>query len=212
MAAAEFERPISPEQAGVFTHWLPGTQIATINPGAIPSAAFKVFEGRSKRFIDPEAYRPLNFTDLYLITHKDGGHTFAVTQTKNLDGGPEKSTYVVDIGENGEFMGYSELRYVYENPRSFFKEKPFEQYSVTEKAFTGKGLSARRILVMNALSQMRYGLPLYSSTDFGELANSEGLRIQPQKLAWEKLVREGFARKFKEGEQDRFVFTGQQKG
>jgi len=210
MAYVELGRSTTPEQAEIFTRWFPGTQIATINPEAVPSAALELFEYRSSCFIDPETYKPLNFTALYLITHKDGEHTFAARQTNNLPEGLEQSAYIVDVGKNGEFLGYSELRYVYDNPKTFFKEKPFQQWSGTEKGFTRRGLSTRRILVMNALSQMLYGLPLYSSTGFVHDTSPEALRNQPQKLVWEKLVREGDARKFKEGEQDRFVFTGRQ--
>lgn len=210
MTRAEFEQLITPEQTEVFAQWFPGTQIATITPEAVPSAAIEIFEHRSRCFIDPETYKPLNFTALYLVTHEDGSRTFAARQTKVLSAGPEESTYFVDINENNEYLGYSELRYVYNNSKSFFQKKPLEQWSGTEDGSRRMGLSIRRILVMNALSQMLYGLPLYSITHFIYDTNPEDMRIQPQKLVWEKLVSEGIARKFEESGQDRFVFTGQQ--
>ena len=129
-------------------------------------------------------------------------------QTKVLSNGPEESTYVVDTSDSQDILGYSELRYCFADSRKFFRGKPFEQWSGTEKG-RRSGLSTRRIFVMNALSQMLYGLPLYSSTHFIHDTDEKGERIQPQKLVWEKLVREGLARKFKERGQDRFVFTGQ---
>jgi len=208
MARAEFERPITPGQAEVFAHWFPGAQITAITPEVVPTATLEIFEYRSRCFIDPATYEPLNFSALYLITHKDGSRTFAASQTKVLSNGPEESTYVVDISDNQEILGYSELRYCFANSRKFFRGKPFEQWSGTEKGRRG-GLSTRRIFVMNALSQMIYGLPLYSSTHFIHDTDEKGERIQPQKLVWEKFVREGLARKFKERGQDRFVFTGQ---
>jgi hypothetical protein len=210
MSTAEFSLPIPLEQAEVFTHWLPNTQITTISPENIPEAALGVFEDKSSCFIDPETYRPLNFNFLYLIKHGGGDRTFVATQTKDLNDGPEQSAYVVDVDDDGQIMGYSELRYVYDNPKDFFKGKPFEQWSGTEQEFTHRGLSTRRIFVMNALSQMLYRLPLYSSTHFVHHTNDQDERIQPQKIVWEKLVIKGFARKFKQGGYDRFVFTGQQ--
>jgi len=161
----------------------------------------------------PDNYQPLNFNGLYLITSREGLPIYAAKQLKNLthNNRPEweESTYFINIGPDNLVRGYSELRLKLSRPSVFFKNKPLEQgtytYNAADTNNTRKGLSTLRILSMNALSQMIYQLPLHSSTHF--LHDEIDRLIQPQKLVWEKLVQQGIAQKYPEGEEghDRFV-------
>ena len=95
-----------------------------------------------------------------------------------------------------QLMGSGELRKAITNQVEYFKDKPFVGSTRNEESGKGKFLGARRLEIMNAFSQMKYGLPLYSDTRMSPLAID----------VWEGFVQSGKATKFKEGPNDRYVF------
>lgn len=222
----EFEKhPIISQDRLIFHKFCPTSEITAVTSmGSVPLVAANVFEYRSSCFVDTENYVPERFSGIYRVDHFDGTVTWAARQTKLLPDYKdlsllrepqklEESTYVVDIAPNGDFAGYSELRRMF-TQKPFFKGKPFEQWSGTQKDYERRGLSQRRVFTLNAFSQMLYNLPVYSSDHFVHGDNERGQRVQPQKLLWEKLTAKSLATKFTEnvGEEkavpvDRFVFT-----
>ncbi len=145
-----------------------------------------------------ENYKPDNFESLFEVDNIDGSKSYIAEQTKTYDTNKdtEKLTYIFDL--HGDIVsGHSELRYNISNKSKYFKNKPFIGFNDTEREFQRKGLGWRRMRLMNAFAQMRYGAPLYSDTLMSEQA--EGL--------WQKLVKEGKAKKIKEGKVHRYVLT-----
>lgn len=185
-------------KADVFRKYLPSAQIEVIQSDKIPHVAVDFFEFRNKQFIDPKDYKPGNFDKYFLIRHDSGEITYAAQQRKTYwSGSTEIITNLIDFDQSGDRQGDGEIRY---DPT--FKGKPFVGWSGTEDNYQMRGLGIRRLLMMNALSQILHGLPLHSSNHFltpRRTGNGE-------KGIWEKLLSEGKVDKYKEGEQGRYVF------
>lgn len=178
------------KEAAVFHEFLPSANIQESSLEQIPEEAVKLFESYGRKYISPEEYKAGNFEKLYTIGHDNGDITYVAEQTKILgkeNYEQEKNAYFFESRE-GKEIGHGELRYNDVSEDKYFKNKPFVGYSATEKEYRRMGLGKRRIFEMNAYSQMRYQLPLYSGTV-----------ITPEvKRIWEALVKEGKAEKFRE--------------
>ncbi len=188
---------LPPTKIEVFQQFFSQGSLSLCGANDVPRAAMDDFEGRSKAFIDVEDYKPGNFDWFMVVNHQDGHKTYITHQVKTYvtDNETEELTYFVDTTTEGENMGNGEMRFSLSDEREYFKDKPFIGWISTEDKFKGWD-TLKRLSVMNAASQMLYGLPLYSDT----LISNDGRRL------CEAYVRMGKMRKFKEGEHDRYVF------
>jgi len=225
----EFEKhPIILSDKETFHTWMPHTSIEGVtNLSDIPIAARKLFEARSRMYIPPRRYKLENFLSVCKITHSDGSFSWAARQAKTMTTLPgkvlddagvpkyalEESVYLVDTGSRDEFAGCSYM-VMDHTPIPFFNSKPFEEWSQTADEFQRRGLATRRTFTLNALSQTLYGIPIHSSDHFIRSNTKDGTSVQPVKLMWEKLVQEGLATEFFDGNDpedkiQRFVFTSE---
>lgn len=176
-----------------------GPKIDILVRAQIPTKVMDWFEGRSAMFIHPGDYKTGNFIAFYVIHHHLGDITYAARQTKTYDanGDTEDLVHVISLDSNGNEEEHAEIRNNISNTDPYFREKPFVGYTTTEEGFRNKGLGSRRLFIMNALSKMLYGFPLHSDT----LISEEAKRL------WERLVEQGKAIKYKEGERGRYKFV-----
>lgn len=183
----------------VFQHYFPSGRIEKIELQDVPMHALTYFEQKSAQLINENEYRPGNFDQIMLVSHNDGSQTYIAHQTKtySTNNDTESLIYLVDMNGKGENVGHGEVRKNISNTAPFFKDKPFVSYTFTEDDHTQRGLGRRRLLLMNALSQMMYGFPL----------NSDTVLIDKEKKLWERLVAENRAKQYQEGPNPRFVFT-----
>src|SRR3989344_222775 len=138
-----------------------------------------------------------NYTEFFAIAHGDGSTTLGgVART------PEAHTFhLVDRTPNfikGVMLtqGYGKMLRRFGDTDPIWKDKPTVSELITRRVFREMGLATRRLKMMNALSRMYYGLPLYSNK-YSTYAETN---------IWEKLVREGLAEKFQEGRDTRYRF------
>lgn len=191
------ETILSTHDPNVFKKHFSSAQIEIISADKVPPVAIDLFELCSKRFINPKDYKPGNFDAYFLIRHDSGEVTYAVQQTKTYwTGSTEILIDLIDLDQSGNQQGDGEIRYDPSDDRPCFKNKPFTGWTETEENYRKRGLGRRRLLMMNALSQMLYGLPLHSDTTI----------LEQEKRILEKLLDEGKVSKYKEGEHDRYVF------
>ena len=162
----------------------------------VPKKAMKFFENQSLQLILPEEYKPGNFEKFFVIKHKNGDETYVAEQVKTYHNeDTERLSYFWD-SRNSKTIGHGELRWSLSKKSKFFKNKPFVGFTETEKEFQRQGLAERRLHMLDAFARMTYGFPLYSS----DVVTPRAINL------WEKLVREGRAKKFKSGEPDRYCF------
>jgi hypothetical protein len=186
-----------------FRKHFPEGRIDAVRKEDVPEKALVMLEERSAYLVHPDKYRPGNFEKTYVITNGDGSKTFVAEQTKSYgDGGDtEKLTYLADLDERGEDVGYGEIRMNVSNPSAYFKDKPFVGFTKTNTDRKRQGYGMRRLRAMNALSEMAYSLPLHS----------DSLMTPDAEAVWKKLVDEGVAEAYEEtsgGERSqRYVFT-----
>jgi len=187
-----------PQDQSRFNEYLVNCKIETIALDQIPKDAMDYFETRSKRFMDMKDYEPCNFDKSFVIIHDDGSKTYVVQQTKTYSSNndTEELTYIAHINDRKEFTGYGEMRKNLNNPDDYFKDKPFVGYTRTTDKHLKQGLGMQRLYIMNALTQMLYDLPL----------NSDTTLVTSAKRLWERLVQRSHAKKYKQGEHDRYVF------
>lgn len=157
------------------------------------------FESRSTLLIHPQDYKRGNFSAFYVIDHQSGDRTFAARQIKTYDtnGETEELVYILDLDNEENEKGHAELRMNISNNDPYFKNKPFVGYTETEDDFRKQGLGARRLLIMNVFAKILYVLPLHSDTLISAEASS----------LWKRLVEEGKATTYLEGEHERFRFV-----
>ncbi len=173
-----------------FCKFFRGSSIEEIDLNNIPKEAMTFFENHSELLISSKDYKPGNFEFFFLIKHSNGDITYLAQQTKNYHEkvGIERLTYFWET-RNKENIGHGELRYNISDKDEFFKNKPFVGFSETEKEFQKQGLGKRRLLLMNAYSQMLYQLPLYSSDIITPKAENIWVQLEGEGLA-QKLIGE----------------------
>lgn len=176
--------------------YLPEAVIERIKLEDIPEPVLEIFERKSHSLIKDEDYKQGNFEDLFKIVYSEKEIIFAASQNKTYHNGEtEDLVYLVDT-INGEMSGYSELRMALTKQTEFFKDKPFVGFTQTEEPLRGLGIGETRLRIMNSIAHAKYGHPLHSDTLLQESA----------KRIWERLVENGEAEKFSEGEHERFRF------
>lgn len=186
----------------VFDRFFNAGKIEQILITEIPKLAIDLFEGYSRRFISPKDYRQGDFQQLFCINHHLGGQIFVAEQIKQYpDGGMDDELYLCELYQRKIDLGHGEVRFSLNNDEDFFLDKPFVGYTHTEEEFREIGLGVRRLVIMNALTQSLYGLPLHSA-----IFVQDGEMKEAPMGAWKKLVKLGQAEIFKEAEKDRYRF------
>lgn len=156
-------------EEAIFQEFFPTGKIEKVSAEEIIPDAMEFFEINSTKYIYEEDYKPGNFEEFYIIKHDNGDLTYVAEQQKKYpDDGDEvddyeKDTYFFET-KGGNKIGHGELRYNISSKDEFFIGKPFVGFTDTEKDYRRTGLGKRRIIEMNAYSQMRYKLSLHSST------------------------------------------------
>lgn len=178
-----------------FKQHFPNGEISEIKLTEIPEDILELFKNKYRALVSQEKQQPFEMSRFRKISHTDGSISYAATVTKHYDGetGTEESTYIADVHES-ELSGYGELRKNLTNNSDYFKDKPFVGFTKTENKFLRSDLALRRLYLMNAIAQSRYGQPVYSDTVISDEARE----------LWENLVEQGKATKFKQGLHERY--------
>lgn len=124
----------------------------------------------------------------FTIMHNDGSRTLGVT------GGFGGKIQLQDRDKNDRYTGDGNI----EPDHIEEIDLPIVGFTFTAIKFQRHGLGMRRLLTMNALSHMFFGLPLRSSS-YQELPAPLSL--------WERLVREGKAERYPGKKLTRYRFT-----
>jgi hypothetical protein len=193
-------KPISKEVSKkTFEAHFPEGKYTEIDFSEVPQGAMSFFENKSAQYIDKRKYEQDNFKSFFVIQLKNEERCYGAKQEKTYKtiDDKEELTYIYETDVEGNEIGYGELRWSLLNQSVYFKNKPLVGFTHTEQYFRGKGYGRRRLMIMNALSCLYYNFPLNSDTLIGNEA----------KNIWEKLVSDGFAKKYKEGLHDRYSFV-----
>ncbi|MDP1689824.1 MAG: hypothetical protein Q8L52_01295 [bacterium] len=175
-----------------------GAELTKVTYGDLPQDVKKHFESQSRKFILPETYHVGNFNKIYKFTHPNGDVTYVGQQDKvyNTNDSTERLTFFADT-RDGQMTGYLELRFALTDLNKYFKNKPFVGFSRTNATFLRQGLAKRRLEEANAYSVSEHRLPL----------NSDSFVTEKARGVWERLMVEGKAEKYKEGDNERFRFV-----
>ncbi len=186
--------------ADIFRTNFHGAEIKVVTYNEVPPNVMEWFEVESEMFLFKD-YKRGAFKELFAIQHNSGDITYAAQQIKEYPvimatGHPEIDlvedlVYLKDLNRYGEETGYGEII------KEAKEEIPYVGYTMTKDEYRRQGFGKRRLLMMNGLSKMLFGLPLYSGISFGH---------PDAKSLWEKLVAERKALKYKEDKKDRFRF------
>lgn len=184
----QLKSPEKESRAEVFERFFPRGKIENIDLEKVHPVALEKLEKMSAMGLLPKDYHPGDFESVFVIKHEDGTKSYATTQTRfpeDNDGKTIKERLIrtVDILDD-TLVGYCEISLL-DVKTPYLKNHPFIRMTRTIEGFQRRGLAERRYAFMNALTQMEYGLPLYSS----------GIQDPLATAAWDKLVREGHARK-----------------
>lgn len=185
----------------VFYGYFPEGEIQEIAVGDVSENALSHFKTKYTKFVSPGHSELKHFDRFFILNHADGRKTYFAQQTKTNGDSTKiiKLAYFVDVDRDDDrTIGRSELRYYTKcrkENEEYFINKPFISWISAEAGESGIRSEINRIFMMNAYSQMMYGLPLYSDT----------LIAEDVKKIWEKLAMQGKAKKFKEGKKDRYV-------
>lgn len=207
MTTAEAEPTALRNQRSIFESFFPGGRLTALNYSDLPECAKELFEYYSARFISPKHYRPENFHAIFAIPHPDGVTTLAAWQTKFDDStffGLETNVYLYDTTKAGEQVGKAEIRYNLTSRNPFFIAKPFVGWNETTPEHVNKGYGTRRLLVMNALCQTFFKLPLHSAER--QIQSKRQAHESTETDLWDALVLRGLAYKYSEDGLSRYVF------
>jgi hypothetical protein len=176
-----------------FHLYYPQGVITETNEDEVPVEVLEYFVQQKDKVLPQEEYQSGNFANMYQISHSDGseGYVSKVTKSFSRDGQRivTEELNLVDVDANSVMTGNAKVSYIPTPNVSFEHGKPIIHHTETEPAFQKKGLAIRRLLVMNAITQSVYGLPLHSDlTHLSPHATS----------AWEHLVRDGKAEQFED--------------
>ncbi|MFH1326857.1 MAG: hypothetical protein ABIH59_01890 [archaeon] len=192
----EPKKILTPEDCKNFTKFYPGGKLEIVASVDIHPIAMKRFERYSERFISPENYAPGDFYQFFIINAPASEQIHIANQTKTYSsGGSERLVYLHELDESRSELGHGEIRLSLSNKEDSFRDKPFVGYTDTPKDLQGKGRGTNRLLIMNGLTHVMFGLSLHSDQFHNHYEKAaEG--------AWKRLLRENLVRKYKERESD----------
>lgn len=192
----------------IFRNHFPDRELVYHSPTewySLPDIVISFFEGKSRLYILTSDYHPHNFDGIFTVEHPNFYKTYIATQVKKYctDYSTERLVYLVDVRQGNIRLGHGEIRVSQTNTSSFFNGKPFPGYNCTEEQYQHQGFGKQRIILMNALSQSLFNLPLHSDILF-----CGGSQHHPsfEMNIWENLVKEGIAYKYKQNGKARYAF------
>ncbi|MBI3984545.1 MAG: hypothetical protein HY344_01190 [Candidatus Levybacteria bacterium] len=166
------ELSLNPE---VFAAHFPSGTITEISPEVLPDSLIQTIKHKKGSVA-------------FAISYADGSKTLGVT------GGFGGKIHIEDFDKNDRPTGNGNIQPDHIDEIGL----PIIGFSSTAKKLRRKGLGRQRLLVMNALSHMFFGMPLRSSS-YQELP--------PHLAIWERLEREGKAEKYPGLKMTRYRFT-----
>lgn len=169
-----------------------------VSPAELPSGVAAYLVRVSNLYTHNQPLDIDEFGNLQAVRHNNGVTSFIASQEKTYfsDDQVELIHHVVDANTEGDVIGYGELRFALTDESEYFKDKPFISglYTKPKYRLNRRGNLLGRLMVMEAISREKLGLPLYSDT-----------LIEPDALAFiERLVKYGLVEQFIEGDDIRF--------
>lgn len=170
-----------------------------ISTELIPTDVANYFSFRSRKLTDAPPLPIADFDDLMIFNFGDAGNVYAAAHTKSYRTDTvERLVYLADTDATGNLQGSGEVRLTVTDQSDYFRDKPFVGFTRTRRGYRELGLGMRRLHVMNAVTNNLFNLPLYSDTSVAPKA---------QRL-WHRLVEQGVAEEYMEGQGRRFQFLG----
>lgn len=189
-----------------FQRHFPSGRVENVAYDKLPLKILSRFEAFRKKAAEIQGQGPLTFKGVLSISHNNGDKSYVASlQERHLPKGQSSEqasmsfldSYVIDANADGVPTGNAVFRRVTNTEDDSLKDKPYALLNLTDKDFREQGLGNRRLLLMNAVSRMLYGLPLHSDTS---IANEAERRL------WEKFVTQGKAKKYSQNGVDRYSF------
>ena len=176
---------LTSEMRARFDKYFSKGRLSGISVTDVPEESFiRLYEILGGHLVIPQfAYSELVNNPLFVVNHDSGGKTYITSGVKSYltDTKPIEQTIVLqDVNENGDEKGHGSIKRILMDPG--YLNEPYVGYSETETQYQRQGLGVRRLLLMNALTQSFFNLPLYSM-----FANDSAQKV------WNKLVKEGTA-------------------
>lgn len=173
------------EKAKTFERFFPEGRITEVPINKLPPEILARFVGKNKLYVVSEHYSKERFNRFLKIDHKDGDVTWVgnyhepAPAKSNSD---EEFFFLVDH-KDGKETGIGTVKYYPHVNQKYYDHQPFIGNTETATDSRKQGIGMRRMLAMNALSQMEYNSPLHS-----------GVSIEPEaESLWQKLITEGKA-------------------
>ncbi|MDO8591405.1 MAG: hypothetical protein Q7R60_00570 [bacterium] len=168
------------------------SQIETIAADAVPGNVARALRAQTYDTIESPGLNIREFNRLMTLD-LGCGHTAFFAQYVKIEPSEnvtEVTAAEIEINEAGRVIGSGELALATDSDDDFFINKPYvgDTNSLECKR---QGYGRRRILAMQAVSQLLFKLPLHSGTFFASPAAER---------VWLRLVRDGYAEQFLEPE------------
>jgi hypothetical protein len=162
--------------------------VADITPAEIPAIAAEFFVHRSNVLTLQPALKIDEFDRLMKVETEDGITTFFAQHDKYYDRieKTDRVIYGVDVNQQAEKLGHSEILFALTDESDYFLNKPFVFMTNTAEQYRRQGLAVRRLLAMNAVALNVFGLPLHSDT----------LRTDAATNTWEHLLKLGLVEEY----------------
>ncbi len=179
-------------QKDVFSKYFSGGNIRKIREEDIPDFVNRYLS------IDLNMGGANGPSEYFLVSYGQEGKTFIIKQAKpgRLTKDVDDVLYFVDLNDKGEVLGYSRVRTDLTTDNPHYRNKPYVAMVQTLKPYQRQGIGKRRYLLMNAVTQMLYGVPLRSDISLSHDAER----------MWDRLVEEGKASIDTKNNLKRYVF------
>ncbi len=203
----------------VFVEHMPfGTDISGVSLSNVPQEALGLLQQKATLYLFNKdlKFDPADLQNLAVITHPDGARTYVAQSISTYSKGrrysnpedlsKEELTHLADVSADDNLMGWGHIRKLLVH-KTLPTNQPFVGFTYTDQDgsvnYRNRGFGTRRLLTMNALSAMYYGMPLYSS----------GLISREEESVWKHLVDRRIASSFRHVNDvgwlsTRYVFRG----
>lgn len=183
----------------VFVEHMPfGTDISGVNLTDVPPEALGLLlqKGAQYLLVKGRQFNPGDLQNLTVVTHPDRTRTYvaqslSVYPQKSAEQNKVELTHLVDVTSDNVLLGWGHIRKPLVH-KTLPTDQPFVGHTFTIEEgtvnFRERGFGTRRLLTMNALSSMYYGMPLYSS----------GVISPQEKSLWKHLVDRRIASSFRD--------------
>lgn len=169
------------------------TPVEEVARAALPADAVAYFDTRSLLYRRPPA-EPVDFEKYFVIRFDEQEVVYATLHTVDYqrEVGMYRNINLADY-RGGTRIGHGEVCLDVTSSDPYFINKPFVGQTTSEKR--REGYATRRLIIMNSLSRLVFGLPLYSG--------GAGAAAQRR---WEYLTALGFTEVSEEDDRRRWRF------